>query len=213
MSRCLTRHCLPALNHVASLLPITADRIKKLVILVKRKKSYSNSFKPWWNISAIAQYGILVIDDKLEILFFNIIIMLFSSLHLRLVDKSVVIQEDIAISGEMCHGKKVVTQKHHDNDDQNYTSILKRKCIVPCHICGNNILTQLITINHSHLLCCFSFPPVTGSYWLFNVCFYETNGKLLQCLVLVHISNSEQRPLAQWLVSFVWASNRCQHFQ
>lgn len=47
---------------------------------------------------------------------FTIIIMLFSSLHLRLVDKSVVILEDIAISEEMYLGKKVVTQKH-DNDD------------------------------------------------------------------------------------------------
>ena len=45
--------------------------------------------------------------------------MLFSSLHLCLVDKSVVILEDIAISEEMYHGKKRVTQKHHDNDDYN----------------------------------------------------------------------------------------------
>lgn len=45
--------------------------------------------------------------------------MLFSSLHLCLVDKSVVILEDIAISEEMYHGKKVVTQKRHDNDDYN----------------------------------------------------------------------------------------------
>lgn len=45
--------------------------------------------------------------------------MLFSSLLLRLVDKSVVILEDTAISEEMYHGKKVVTQKHHANDDYN----------------------------------------------------------------------------------------------
>lgn len=43
--------------------------------------------------------------------------MLFSSLHLLLVDKSVVIPEDIAISEEIHLEKKVVTQKRHDNDD------------------------------------------------------------------------------------------------
>lgn len=43
--------------------------------------------------------------------------MLFSSLHLRLVDKSVVILEDTAISEEMYHGENVVTQRHHDNGD------------------------------------------------------------------------------------------------
>lgn len=41
----------------------------------------------------------------------------FSSVHFCLVDKSAVILEDSAISDEMYLGKKVVTQKHHDNDD------------------------------------------------------------------------------------------------
>lgn len=45
--------------------------------------------------------------------------MLFSSLHLRRVDTSIVLLEDIAISEEMYHGKRVVTQKHHDNDNYN----------------------------------------------------------------------------------------------
>lgn len=69
ISRCLTRHCLPALNHVASLLPITADRIKKLVVLVKKEKNLKVA--PLNPDEIYLLCGILVIDDKLEYFLFQ----------------------------------------------------------------------------------------------------------------------------------------------